>query len=104
MRNISVSAITKNLADELGPHGINVTVVHPGLTRTEAVAALVEKRVAAGETAADAERAMAGNIIGRIVTSDELATVIVFLASPLSVAITGGAVDAGGGTPGVVTY
>jgi NAD(P)-dependent dehydrogenase (short-subunit alcohol dehydrogenase family) len=104
VRNISVSAITKNLADELGPHGINVTVVHPGLTRTDAVAALVEKRVSAGTALADAEREMAGNIIGRIVTPDELAAVIVFLASPLSVAITGGAVDAGGGTPGVVTY
>lgn len=104
VRNISVAAITKNLADELGSQGVNVTVVHPGLTRTEAVAGLVEKRVAAGATVADAERAMAGNIIGRIVTPDELAAVIVFLASPLSVAITGGAVDAGGGTPGVVTY
>lgn len=104
VRNISVSAITKNLADDLGAHGINVTVVHPGLTRTEAVAALVEKRVAAGESLADAERAMAGNIIGRIVTPEELAAVITFLASPRSVAITGGAVDAGGGTPGVVTY
>ena len=104
VRNISVSAITKNLADELGPQGVNVTVVHPGTTRTEAVAALVEKRVAEGESRGDAERAMAGNIIGRIVTPGELANVIVFLASPLSVAITGGAVDAGGGTPGVVTY
>src|SRR5437764_853223 len=36
MRNVAVSAMTKNLADELGPKGINVTVVHPGLTRTEA--------------------------------------------------------------------
>ncbi len=35
IRNVSVSALTKNLADELGPHGVNVTVVHPGLTRTE---------------------------------------------------------------------
>jgi NAD(P)-dependent dehydrogenase (short-subunit alcohol dehydrogenase family) len=104
VRNISVSAITKNLADELGPQGINVSVVHPGLTRTEGVAALVEKRVAAGEALPDVERAMAGNIIGRIVTPDELAAVITFLASPVSVAITGGAVDAGGGTPGVVTY
>ncbi len=104
VRNISVAAITKNLADELGPQGVNVTVVHPGLTRTEAVAGLVEKRVADGAPAADVERAMAGNIIGRIVTPEELAAVIVFLASPLSVAITGGAVDAGGGTPGVVTY
>lgn len=102
VRNISVSAITKNLADELGPHGVNVTVVHPGLTRTEAVDALVQKRVDAGEP--DAERTMAGNIIGRLVTADELADVIAFLASPRSVAITGGAVDAGGGTPGVVTY
>jgi NAD(P)-dependent dehydrogenase (short-subunit alcohol dehydrogenase family) len=104
VRNISVAAITKNLADELGPHGINVTVVHPGLTRTEAVAELVDQRVAAGASRADAEHAMAGNIIGRIVTPDELAAVIVFLASPRSVAVTGGAVDAGGGTPGVVTY
>jgi NAD(P)-dependent dehydrogenase (short-subunit alcohol dehydrogenase family) len=102
VRNISVAAITKNLADELGPHGINVTVVHPGLTRTDAVDALVQKRMASGE--ADAERTMARNIIGRIVTTDELADVITFLASPRSVAITGGAVDAGGGTPGVVTY
>jgi NAD(P)-dependent dehydrogenase (short-subunit alcohol dehydrogenase family) len=29
MRNVAVAALTKNLADELGPHGINVTVVHP---------------------------------------------------------------------------
>ncbi len=36
MRNVAVAALTKNLADELGPKGINVTVVHPGLTRTEA--------------------------------------------------------------------
>lgn len=79
-----------------------MTVVHPGLTRTEAVDALVQKRVDAGEP--DAERTMAGNIIGRLVTADELADVIAFLASPRSVAITGGAVDAGGGTPGVVTY
>jgi NAD(P)-dependent dehydrogenase (short-subunit alcohol dehydrogenase family) len=104
VRNISVAAITKNLADELGPQGVNVTVVHPGLTRTDAVAALVDQRVAAGRSLAEAERQMADNIIGRIVTPEELAAVIVFLASPLSVAITGGAVDAGGGTPGIVTY
>src|SRR4029453_2823875 len=35
MRNVAVAAMTKNLADELGPKGVNVTVVHPGLTRTE---------------------------------------------------------------------
>ena len=35
IRNVSVAALTKNLADELGPHGINVTCVHPGFTQTE---------------------------------------------------------------------
>jgi NAD(P)-dependent dehydrogenase (short-subunit alcohol dehydrogenase family) len=104
VRNISVSAVTKNLADELGPHGVNVTVVHPGMTRTEAVAARIDEAVAAGSPLADAERSMANNLIGRVVTPEELADVITFLASPRSVAITGGAVDAGGGTPGVVTY
>src|SRR5205823_4509827 len=29
LRNVAVVALAKNLADELGPHGINVTVVHP---------------------------------------------------------------------------
>jgi NAD(P)-dependent dehydrogenase (short-subunit alcohol dehydrogenase family) len=29
VRNVAVAAVTKNLADELGPAGINVTVVHP---------------------------------------------------------------------------
>jgi len=70
VRNISVSAITKNLADELGPQGVNVSVVHPGLTRTENVAALIEERVAAGATLEEAERALAGNIIGRVVTPE----------------------------------
>ena len=44
MRNIAVAALTKNMADELGPAGIQVTVVHPGLTRTERTAPLVAAR------------------------------------------------------------
>ena len=47
MRNIAVAALTKNLADELGPHGVQVNVVHPGLTRTERTAPLVAARAAA---------------------------------------------------------
>jgi len=35
IRNVGVAALTKNLADELGPGGINVVCVHPGVTRTE---------------------------------------------------------------------
>ena len=35
VRNIGVVALTKNLADELGPQGVQVTCVHPGVTVTE---------------------------------------------------------------------
>ena len=34
VRNAAVSSLTKNLADELGPKGINVVAIHPGTTRT----------------------------------------------------------------------
>lgn len=105
VRNISVAAITKNLADELGPSGVNVVVVHPGTTKTEAVAVRIAERARReGRSEAEVEADMAGNIIRRVVTADELADVIVFLASPRSVAITGDAIAAGGGTPGVVNY
>ena len=48
IRNVAVAALTKNLADELGPAGINVTVVHPGVTRTERTPELLAYR--AGQT------------------------------------------------------
>src|ERR687885_2776139 len=44
IRNVAVVAMTKNLAGELGPRGINVTVVHPALTRTEKTADVVAAR------------------------------------------------------------
>ena len=105
MRNVAVAAMTKNLADELGPFGINVTVVHPGSTRTEAsegkLAALAQAR---GITAAEAEKLMAFNSVGRMIDSSEGANVVAFLASPRSVAINGDAIAVGGGVPGAIFY
>ena len=67
--------MTKNLADELGPRGVNVTVVHPGMTRTErtpeAMAAMAQSR---GTTVEELERALEGGVsIGRLVTAEEVA-------------------------------
>lgn len=106
MRNVAVAAMTKNLADELGPAGVNVTVVHPALTRTERTPALIEATAAArGSTLAEAEALLgSGSTIGRMVTAHEVADVIVFLASPRSVAITGDAIPVGGGLPGAIRY
>ena len=72
IRNVAVAALTKNLADELGPKGINVTVVHPGLTQTEKTGPLVAARAeAAGLTPEAVEERMAANItIGRAEEND----------------------------------
>ncbi|MDV6246307.1 SDR family NAD(P)-dependent oxidoreductase [Rhodococcus opacus] len=105
IRNVSVSALTKNLADELGPRGINVTVVHPGLTRTEQLDTRLAAQSAEKSTpVADLERDLATNSIRRIVDAAEVADVVAFLASPRSIAITGDAIAAGGGVPGPVYY
>ena len=106
MRNIAVAALTKNLADELGPQGINVTVVHPGLTRTERTAPLVAARAAAqGLSLQDVEAQMAaGNSIERIVEANEVADVVAFLCSPKSRAINGDAIAVGGGAPRTIHY
>jgi NAD(P)-dependent dehydrogenase (short-subunit alcohol dehydrogenase family) len=106
VRNVAVAALTKSLADELGPRGVNVTVVHPGMTRTErtpeAMAAMAQAR---GTTAEELERALENGVsIGRLVTAEEVAAVVAFLASPKSVALNGDAVVAGGGARGSIHY
>jgi NAD(P)-dependent dehydrogenase (short-subunit alcohol dehydrogenase family) len=106
IRNVGVAALTKNLADELGPSGINVTVVHPGLTRTERTPGMMATMAAnAGVTAEEMERRMGGgNVIGRIVDAEEVAYLVAFLASPKSVSITGDAIACGGGARGAIYY
>lgn len=106
MRNVSVAALTKNLADELGPAGINVTVVHPGLTRTERTAPMVAARAVAQGVAPEAveEQLAAGNSIHHIVDASEVAFVVAFLCSPKSRALNGDAIAAGGGAPRSIHY
>ncbi len=106
VRNAAVVAMTKNLADELGPHGINVTVVHPSVTRTESTPRLLaEMAERAGCTPQEVEARLAGEVtIGRLVRAEEVADVVAFLASPRSVALAGDAVIASGGVRGPIHY
>jgi len=92
IRNVGVSALTKNLADELGPKGVNVVALHPGATRTERTESATEQRAAKTTS------------IGRIVDAREVAYVVAFLASPRSVAINGDTIGTGGGSLGSVRY
>lgn len=106
MRNAAVAAMTKNLADELGTYGINVTAVHPGVTRTERIVDRIGTRAAErGVSESEVAGEMgAGYAIGRLVDPAELGYVVAFLASPRSVSITGDAIACGGGRTGSIYY
>ena len=106
MRNVAVVALTKNLADEFGPQGINVTVVHPGLTRTEKTPAVIAQRAQTlNRTPEEVERRMAeANTVRRIIDARDIAYVVAFLASPKAGAINGDVIAAGGGAPGAIYY
>lgn len=91
VRNIAVVAIAKNLADELGRDNIAVTVVHPGMTRTDS-----RDFTPAMQAASEA------NALGRTVDATEIADLVAFLASPRAVALNGAVVTADGGRPGSI--
>lgn len=106
MRNAAVAALTKNAADELGGSGINVTAVSPGLVRTEATPRiLAEQAKHLGLSVEQLEAGIGGAYaIGRMVSADEVATIVTLLASPRSVAVTGDVIACGGGVKGPIYY
>lgn len=106
IRNVAVVAMSKNLAVDLAGTGVTTSVVHPGMTHTEKVDAMIADRAAAQGRDADALWAeMGGRTLNRAVpTAQDIANIVVFLASPLSVAINGDVIAAAGGSPGVIEY
>jgi NAD(P)-dependent dehydrogenase (short-subunit alcohol dehydrogenase family) len=93
-----VAMLTKALALELAPLGIRVNAVAPGAIRTEGSA-----RAAAGlggdtRSAADVVAAFQARCpLGREGDPDEIARVVLFLATPASAYMTGSVVVADGG-------
>ncbi len=104
VRNAAVVAMTKNLADELGPSGITVNVIHPGTTKTETFADQLARRAAQMKTTPQAlEADLAARVaIGRLLSAEEVAWVIAFLASKRGLAINGDIVVASGGIRGPI--
>jgi NAD(P)-dependent dehydrogenase (short-subunit alcohol dehydrogenase family) len=106
IRNVGVAALTKNLADELSPHGIQAICVHPGLIRTEATPGVIAWRAKTqGISEAEVEKRMdGGNLVKKLITAEQIAWLVAFLASPKAMAINGDSIPAGGGTPGAIYY
>jgi NAD(P)-dependent dehydrogenase (short-subunit alcohol dehydrogenase family) len=105
-RNISCVALTKSLANTLGPFGINVNAIYPGTTITEAV--LERHREQAkrqGQTLeAYLEQLRQRSLIRHLVTAEDVAQVAVFLCSPLAIGVTGEAISVSGGANADMHY
>ena len=84
-----VMGLAKAMARELGPDGIRVNCVAPGLVDTDITAGKLDD-------AARAEIAR-GVPLGRLGRAEDIAGVFLFLASNLSAYVTGAVIDANGG-------
>ena len=45
-----------------------------------------------------------GNLVKKLITAEQIAWLVAFLASPKAMAINGDSIPAGGGTPGAIYY
>ncbi|MDX7952837.1 glucose 1-dehydrogenase [Lichenihabitans sp. Uapishka_5] len=87
----AVDAITGVLAKELGPRGIRVNSINPGIVVTEGTAT-------AGFAGSDFEKALVAQTpLGRAGQPDDIAKVAVFLASDDAGWVTGEKIITGGG-------
>jgi 3-oxoacyl-[acyl-carrier protein] reductase len=83
-----LNSLGQSMARALGPHGIYVTTVAPGYVETDMAAPFLEGPK--GDTI------RAQSPIGRVATPEEVARVVVFLATPGAESTTGTIVDVNG--------
>lgn len=88
MSKFAVNGITISLARELGPRGIRVNAVAPGVTATDMVAALPEEAIAP---------LCAAIPLQRVGQSEDVANAFVYLASDLASYVTGEVLAVDGG-------
>lgn len=84
----AIIAFTKALAKELGPNGINVNVVAPGFIQTDMTKNVTEEIK---------QEIMESSALGRLGTPEDVASVVLFLASEKSNFITGQVISVDGG-------
>jgi len=94
-----VLGLVKSLANEYGPYNVLVNNVCPGFTATARLNELAETlALKAGVTPADIEKRWASQApLGRIGQPEELANLVVFLASERASYITGESIAVDGG-------
>ncbi|MEC8185645.1 MAG: glucose 1-dehydrogenase [SAR324 cluster bacterium] len=83
-------SMTQSLAKELGPDGIRVNALLPGLTDTKFASAMTENQEYM-------KRVIPQIPLGRVAQPDEMSGMILFLASPAASYVSGGAFVVDGG-------
>ncbi len=99
MRNAAVCHLTKTLSDQLGPAGITVNAIHPGVIQTEHIVELFQREAKQrGTTVAEIEAEYAqATPIRRIIRAEEVGHAVAFLASDLAASVTGESLAVDGG-------
>ena len=99
MRNLAIVHMTKTLSDQLGPSGITVNLIHPGVVDTPHIQELYEREgLKQGKTPQQVEQGYIDSTpIRRTLRPIELGWLIGFLASPKAGAITGESIGIDGG-------
>jgi NAD(P)-dependent dehydrogenase (short-subunit alcohol dehydrogenase family) len=99
MRNVAIVHMTKALSDQLGPSGITVNTLHPGVVETEHIHELYAKNAAAeGITPQEVEQNfIARTPVRRVLSAEEVADAVCFFASARSGGITGESLGIDGG-------
>jgi NAD(P)-dependent dehydrogenase (short-subunit alcohol dehydrogenase family) len=99
MRNAALCHMTKTLSDQLGPDGITVNTVHPGVIRTPHLQELFESEANKhGTSAAQIEAQFISETpVRRILSAGEIAAAVTFLASGQAASITGESIAIDGG-------
>jgi 3-oxoacyl-[acyl-carrier protein] reductase len=98
--NAALVHVTRTTAEHVGKDGINVVSLHPGPTMTERLRSLLGRAADAAGMDVDefaATRVGASLPLGRVGTPDEVARMIVVLASDVAGWVTGGGVTIDGG-------
>jgi len=99
MRNVAVSHLTKTLSDQLGPDGITVNAIHPGVVETPHIRELYEREaIVQQSTPSEIEQNyIRATPIRRVLQPEEIGSLIAFIASTKAGAITGESIGIDGG-------